>query len=166
MKNLSTILVTAVLLASCQQTNTPSQDSSEVTKTPATWKSAHFYNFFSFTIPPTLDSQQVLGYDSYVGRFSNESMILDIDYGLYSASFDGEVGMPMYSGTTLQISGQSANEAFYYDPTKDSLRPYIAGIYFAHVDNSTSNKLSIEVFCKTKTLQDTARIIFSTIKFN
>ena len=93
-------------------------------------------------------------------------MALYIDYGLYSANFDGEVGNPMYRSATLQISGQTANEAFYYDPRNDSLRPYIAGIYFAHVNNSTSNKLSIEVFCKTGSLQDTARTIFSTIKFN
>jgi hypothetical protein len=166
MKNILIITITVVLLASCQHTTTPSQNIDEATKAPPTWKSAKFYNFFSFSIPPSLDSQKVLGYDSYVGRFSNDSMVLDIDYGLYSASFGSETGMPMYRDTTMQISGQMAKEVFYYDPGNDSSRPFLAGIYFAHVDNSTSNKLSIEVFCKTGTLQDTARIIFSTIKFN
>ena len=162
-------MVAAFLLASCQQATTPatsSQVTATTTKAPSTWKSAKFYNFFSFSIPPTLDSQRVQGYDSYVGRFSNDSMILDIDYGLHSASFGGESGMPIYRETTLQISGQTAKQVFYYDPGNDSIRPYIAGVYFARVDNSTSNKLSIEVFCKTATLQDTAQIVFGTIKFN
>jgi hypothetical protein len=166
MRNISIIVIIIGLLALCQRTITLSQNDGEGTKPPVTWKSVKFSKFFSFRIPPTLNRKQVMGYDSYVGKFSNDSMDINIDYGLYSSKFAGENKKPMYRDTTLQISGRIAKEVYFYAPAYDSLRPFIAGVYFAHVDTSTLNKLSIVAFCKTETLQDTARIIFSTIRFN
>jgi hypothetical protein len=109
------------------------------------------------------------GKDSVVWRYSNSSIRLTIDWGRYPGAFDAYHDQPEYKIEQIGIAGKTAHLwsfRFSEEYTAAALgdKRYGAAIYFADTETKKMN-LTFWAYCKTKNDQETAKVIFQSIRF-
>jgi hypothetical protein len=113
--------------------------------------------------------QNVQGIDSQVWRYSNSSIKLDIDWGMHPGSFEPYRGQPEYREEWIKVNGKTAHFwSFRYSEEYITAalgdKRYDATICFADTETKRMN-LTFEATCQTKSDQETAKMIFQSIKF-
>jgi hypothetical protein len=113
--------------------------------------------------------ERVQGIDSAVWRYSNSSIQLDIDWGMYPGGFEPYRDQPEYKEERIKVDGKTAHFwsfRFGEEHTAAALgdKRYGAAICFADKETKAMN-LTFWATCKTKNDQETAKMIFRTIKF-
>src|SRR5262249_8157629 len=135
---------------------------------PANWKKIDL-DHFSFYLPPDMKPDSVQGDDSIVWQYSNSSIRLTIDWGQYPGGFEPYRNEPEYKEEWIKIDGKTAH-SWSFRLSEDNTvaviddKRYDATICF--VDTGIEGmKLTLWAGCKTKSDQETAKIIFQTIRF-
>ena len=135
---------------------------------PEGWQRIDAKGRFSFYIPPEMKKQDVHGIDSYVEKYSSDTMRLGFDYGQYSNHLDNE-GEEDYQAEMIEIDGRNAKLVTFTIKNGEPGYSYYAGVYFSDVGATDRRfrkpELTGGVSCKSKADQETAKKIFSTIRF-
>jgi hypothetical protein len=135
---------------------------------PEGWKRIDAQGRFSFYIPPEMKRIDVHGIDSYVEKYSSDTMTLDFDYGQYSNPLDNE-GEEDYRSEVVEIDGRKARLVTLTLTGENLGYKYYAGLYFPDVDplerRTPKPGLTVGVSSKSKADQERAKKIFSTIRF-
>ena len=135
---------------------------------PSNWKEIDLGHFL-FYIPPDMKPESVQGFDSDVWQYSNSSIILNIDWGQYPGAFKPYRGRPEYKEEWIEINGKTAHFWSYhyseeYITAAIGDKRYNATICFADTGIG-EQKLTLRAYCKTNSDQQTAKIIFQSIRF-
>src|ERR1044072_4378283 len=135
---------------------------------PGGWKRIDANGHFSFYLPPEMKKQDVQGIDSYVEVYSSETMKLNFDYGQYSNHLDNE-GEEDYQAEMIEIAGRKAKVVTFTIKNGEPGYSYYAGVYFSDAGTIERRfpkpELTVGVSCKSRADQETAKKIFSTIRF-
>ena len=133
---------------------------------PAGWKKINLDHFVFFG-PRDLQDQKAHGIDSAVWVFSNESMTVSLDYGVYSNGLTTYSNQLEYREEWLNIGGRKAKVVtFRRDETLltyDRDLPYVTAVYFPDV---TSGGVDLEVWvsCKDVASQAEAKQVLFSFK--
>jgi hypothetical protein len=135
---------------------------------PSNWKEIDLGHFL-FYLPPDMKPESVKGIDSEVWQYSNGSIILTIDWGPYPGAFEPYRDQPEYKDERIEINGKTAHFwSFRYSEEYITAalgdKRYNATICFADTGIG-EQKLTLDADCKTNSDQETAKIIFQSIKF-
>jgi hypothetical protein len=135
---------------------------------PSNWKEIDLGHFLFF-LPPDMKPESVKGIDSEVWQYSNGSIILTIDWGRYSGAFEPYRDQPEYKDERIEINGKTAHFwSFRYSEEYITAalgdKRFNATICFADTGIG-EQKLTLGADCKTNSDQETAKIIFQSIKF-
>src|SRR5215510_820048 len=134
---------------------------------PSDWKEIDLGHFL-FHLPSDMKPQSVQGIDSEVWQYSNGSIQLDIDWGMYPGGFEPYRDNPEYKEEWIKVDGKTAHFwsfRFSEDDATAALgaKRYDATICFADTETKRMN-LTFWAACQTKSDQETAKMIFQSIK--
>ena len=121
---------------------------------------------FTFYAPSDVDNAPQSGgaIDSYVREFHGKSVILMVDYGLYSSSL-GDTGEASFHWHEESIGGKAARMVAYTaTPQGEFQYPNFVGVYFAGT-NKRNMKLTMLASCGGLPSCHDAEGIFRTIRF-
>jgi hypothetical protein len=113
---------------------------------------------FSIIAPPGWEFHQLPGFDSYVGEFAGDRIVLTFDFGKYSNGYLKKVKKPEYVIAHESIGGFSAKVVSPRTPGHG-----VTGVYFRNVGNS--NGLYLWGKDLTSAQQELVLKIFETIRF-
>lgn len=135
---------------------------------PSDWKEIDLGHFL-FHLPPDMKPQSVQGIDSTVWQYSNSSIRLTLDWGQYPGGFEPYRDQPEYKEEWIKVNGKTAHFWSFRlseDNTAAALddKRYDATICFADTETKRMN-LTFWAGCKTKSDQETAKMIFQSIRF-
>lgn len=132
---------------------------------PASWEKFDL-PFASFSAPSDIEAEKVQGRDSAVWKFSNKSLVLMIDLGLYSGKSDSDKEEDCYVEKSTVINGRKASIVSYVFASHDDGDKfrYVSAAYFSRI-GSEKMKLSFSVLSKTPNEKMVAERIFRSIRF-
>lgn len=134
---------------------------------PSDWKEIDLGPFL-FYLPPDIKPKSIHGIDSEVWKYSNSAIQLTIDWGWYPGAFDGYRDQPEYKEEWVKVDGKTAHfGSFRFDEDHTAAlddKRYDSAICFAGTETKSMN-LTFWAYCKTKSDQETAKMIFQSIKF-
>lgn len=135
---------------------------------PSDWKEIDLGHFL-FHLPPDMKPQEVQGIDSTVWEYGNSSITLTIDWGQYPGAFEPYRDRPEYKEEWIKVGDKAAHFWSYRDSeeyitTTLGDKRYNATICFADT-GIAEQKLTLGAYCKTKSDQVTAKMIFQSIRF-
>jgi hypothetical protein len=121
---------------------------------------------FTFLAPTSLVQVNVQGIDSLVGRYTNDSIMLSYDYGMYSdplrRRFEKDKP-PGYEEQNIVIDGKKAVIVAFSGPIREWSHQYTKSIHFADVGDG-HNKLTVSASGKTPDDIVTLQKVFESIK--
>jgi len=121
---------------------------SQVEMAQGKWKQVEL-PFISFSVPPDVEEEKVQGRDSAVWKFSNQSLILTLDLGMYSGKPASDKEEDCYSERSTVVNGKKASlVTFVFANQNDAGFRYVTAAYFRKI-GSEGNKLSFVVLGKT-----------------
>jgi hypothetical protein len=132
-----------------------------VTAPPTGWQEIET-GTFSLYIPPGWRFRKLQGFDSHVGEFFGDGVVLNFDFGQYSDPLS-EDDEPSYVVSHLVIDGMAAKTVSSRNPGHG-----ITGVYFPSVsppDSLSRDSLSIVSQDLTAAEQEVVLGIFRTIHF-
>jgi hypothetical protein len=132
------------------------QTSLGTSTTPSSWYKVDA-GPFSILAPPGWEFHQLEGFDSYVGEFAGDGIVLKFDFGDYSNPLKEE-RKPAYVITQKSIGDRRARIVSPRTPGRG-----ITGVYIRNVGNS--NALTLFGKDLTSTQQELALKIFETLRF-
>jgi hypothetical protein len=112
-------------------------------------------------IPADMERQDLQGFDSAVGRWSNGELELTYDIGRFSDPL-GYGDRDEFRISLLTISDRSATIEYFYDTEMDSARPWIAALHIPDLGNGDA--LTMYVHAADEDGQDAALRIFRSLK--
>jgi hypothetical protein len=162
----SLLLIVCVLSARFILSQRPTQRPPFVA--PSNWKEIDLGHFL-FYLPPDMKPVSVRGIDSDVWQYSNSSIRLTIDWGPYQGAFEPYRNQPEYKEEWIKVGGKTAHYwsfRFGEDHTAAVLdgKRHEETICFADTETKRMN-LTFNADCQTKSDQETAKMIFQSIRF-
>jgi hypothetical protein len=121
---------------------------------------------FMFLAPTSLVAVTVQGIDSLVGKYTNQTIILSYDFGLYSdplrRRFDRDK-LPGYEEQNLVIDGKKAVIVAFPGPIREWSHQYTKSVHFTDVGDGR-NKLTVSASGKTTNDLVTLQRVFESIR--
>jgi hypothetical protein len=135
---------------------------------PSDWKEIELGHFL-FHLPPDMKPQSVKGIDSEVWQYSSGSIILDVDWGRYPGACEPYRDEPEYKDEWVKVGGKTAHYWSHryseeYIPAALGDKRFNATICFADTGIG-EQKLTLHAYYKTNSDQETAKMIFQSIRF-
>jgi hypothetical protein len=120
---------------------------------------------FTFSAPPDLRAVPVRGIDSYVGRYTNQTVVLSFDYGWYSDPLtDNYKQRANYKKEHTKVDGRKAVIVTFSRPSEQHAFDHCIGIHFPDLGDGRT-KLTIFARCATTNLWTVLRDSFRSIHF-
>lgn len=133
------------------------------------WKTVDAKGHFSFSVPADMEERAVQGTDSYVGEFHNNNIHLSFDYGWWSDPLE-DTSRPQYQEAIVEIDGKRAKQVTFFLPKPEEAPPFVAAVHFSDVGDGPdkgggTTRLTMFARCRSPADQETAKRIFSSIRF-
>lgn len=150
------IIVLAVILSGCAGAQPPT--------IPPSWVTVDARQF-TFSAPPDLRTVRVQGIDSFVGRYTNQTIDLSFDYGRYSDPLTGHhKQQPNYTTEHTKVDGHRAVIVTFSYPVEQHAFAHCTGIHFPDL-GAGQTKLTIFARCATTNEWNVIRDSFRSIHF-
>lgn len=128
---------------------------------PANWKKISL-GAFAFYGPSDLKNERARGIDSALWQFSNDKMLLSIDYGMYANPLTSYSSQLNYEERWSQINGRRAKIISFRSYRKEWW--YAAAAYFPP-PTSGGRELSVWASCADTQTQEDAMRVLNSIEF-
>jgi len=108
--------------------------------------------------------EKVQGIDSEVWAYSNNSIQLDIERGMYSGDLEAYIDKPEYKEEWVIVGSKTAHFGTYRSNDANTASAIGDKTYHAAICFKSMN-LTFWAYCRTKSDLEIAEIIFQSIKF-